>query len=150
MHMNENTTYLDIIELILSMTKSYEIDGIFDQYDVDGLVTFLKPYFKFAAGELEIADSGINVERDEILNEFTSHLTDGEQLIFAKYVLIGYLTRDKNDILQMRLHLQDGDFKTYAEKNMLEAKTSALEVLKEEVMWNVNKNGYRNTNVWGT
>lgn len=147
MHMNENTTYLDIIELILSMTKSYEIDGIFDQYDVDGLVTFLKPYFKFAAGELEIADSGINVERDEILNEFTSHLTDGEQLIFAKYVLIGYLTRDKNDILQMRLHLQDGDFKTYAEKNMLEAKTSALEVLKEEVMWNVNKNGYRNTNV---
>ena len=30
MHMNENTTYLDIIELILSMTKSYEIDGIFD------------------------------------------------------------------------------------------------------------------------
>lgn len=150
MHMNENTTYLDIIELILSMTKSYEIDGIFDQYDVDGLVTFLKPYFKFAAGELEIADSGINVKRDEILNEFTSHLTDGEQLIFAKYVLIGYLTRDKNDILQMRLHLQDGDFKTYAEKNMLEAKTSALEVLKEEVMWNVNKNGYRNTNVWGT
>lgn len=150
MHMNENTTYLDIIELILSMTKSYEIDGIFDQYDVDGLVTFLKPYFKLAAGELEIADSGINVERDEILNEFTSHLTDGEQLIFAKYVLIGYLTRDKNDILQMRLHLQDGDFKTYAEKNMLEAKTSALEVLKEEVMWNVNKNGYRNTNVWGT
>ena len=150
MHMNENTTYLDIIELILSMTKSYEIDGIFDQYDVDGLVTFLKPYFKFAVGELEIADSGINVERDEILNEFTSHLTDGEQLIFAKYVLIGYLTRDKNDILQMRLHLQDGDFKTYAEKNMLEAKTSALEVLKEEVMWNVNKNGYRNTNVWGT
>lgn len=150
MHMNENTTYLDIIELILSMTKSYEIDGIFDQYDVDGLVIFLKPYFKFAAGELEIADSGINVERDEILNEFTSHLTDGEQLIFAKYVLIGYLTRDKNDILQMRLHLQDGDFKTYAEKNMLEAKTSALEVLKEEVMWNVNKNGYRNTNVWGT
>lgn len=150
MHMNENTTYLDIIELILSMTKSYEIDGIFDQYDVDGLVTFLKPYFKFAAGELEIADSGINVERDEILNEFASHLTDGEQLIFAKYVLIGYLTRDKNDILQMRLHLQDGDFKTYAEKNMLEAKTSALEVLKEEVMWNVNKNGYRNTNVWGT
>ena len=49
----------------------------------------------------------------------------------------------------MRLHLQDGDFKTYAEKNMLEAKTNALEVLKEEVMWNVNKNGYKNTNVWG-
>ena len=41
------------------------------------------------------------------------------------------------------------ELKTYAEKNMLEAKTSALEILKEEVGWNVTKSGYKNTNVWG-
>lgn len=144
-----NTTYTDIVELVLALTKSYELDGIFDKYKLDGLLQFLKPYFKFAAGELEISDSNINTDRDENLKEFTSVLSDGDQLIFAKYVLIGYLTRDKNDILQARLHLQDGDFKTYAEKNMLEAKTNALEVLKEEVGWDVTKNGYKNTNIWG-
>ena len=144
-----NTTYTDIVELILALTKSYELDGIFDAYKLDGLLQFLNPYFKFAAGELEITDSGIDTSRNEEIQEFKSCLTDGEQLIFAKYVLIGYLTKDKNDILQMRLHLQDGDFKTYAEKNMLEAKTSALEILKEEVGWNVTKNGYKNSNVWG-
>ena len=138
----KNTTYTDIVELVLALTKSYELDGIFDKFKLDGLLQFLSPYFKFAAGELEISDSGINTERDENIYEFTSTLTDGEQLIFAKYVLIGYLTKDKNDILQARLHLQDGDFKTYAEKNMLEAKTSALEILKEEVGWNVTKSGY--------
>ena len=125
----DNTSYFDIIELILALTKSYEIDGIFDKYGENGLLQLLLPYFKFASGELEISDSGINTSRDDELLEFNNKLTDGEQLIFAKYILIGYLTKDKNDILQMRLHLQDGDFKTYAEANNLNAKTNSLEIL---------------------
>lgn len=145
----KNTTYLDIIELILSLSKSYEIDGIFDKYDESGVVELLLPYFKFASGELEITDSGFNTSRNDELQEFNTALTDGEQLIFCKYILIGYLTKDKNDILQMRLHLQDGDFKTYAESNNLNAKTNSLEILKEEVGWNVKKSEYKNTNVWG-
>lgn len=145
----ENTTYVEIIELVLALTKSYEIDGIFDKYDEDGVLDLLLPYFKFASGELEISDSGIDTSRDDEIQEFNSKLTDGEQLIFSKYVLIGYLTKDKNDILQMRLHLQDGDFKTFAEANNLNAKTNSLEILKEEVGWNVKKSEYKNTNVWG-
>lgn len=143
-----NTTYLDIVELILALSKSYEIDSIFDKYDEQGVLRLLLPYFKFASAELEIIDSGINTERNDLLFEFSSPLSDGDQLIFAKYVLIGYLTKDKNDILQMRLHLQDGDFKTFAEANNLTAKTNSLEMLKEEVNWNVTKNGYRKTNIW--
>ena len=80
----KNTTYTDIVELVLALTKSYELDGIFDKFKLDGLLQLLSPYFKFAAGELEITDSGINTERDENIYEFTSTLTDGEQLIFAK------------------------------------------------------------------
>ena len=145
----ENTSYFDIIELILVLIKSYEIDGIFDKYGENGLLQLLLPYFKFASGELEISDSGIDTSRDDELLEFNNKLTDGEQLIFAKYILIGYLTKDKNDNLQMRLHLQDGDFKTYAEANNLNAKTNSLEIIKEEVGWSVKKSEYKNTNVWG-
>lgn len=144
-----STSYYDIIELVLSLIKSYEIDGIFDRYSEEGLLQLLLPYFKFASGELEISDSGIDTSRDDELSQFTNNLSDGEQLIFCKYVLIGYLTKDKNDILQMRLHLQDGDFKTYAEANNLTAKTNSLEILKEEVGWNIKKIGYKNTNAWG-
>ena len=49
----------------------------------------------------------------------------------------------------MRLHLQDGDFKTFAEANNLNAKTNSLGILKEEVGWNGKKSEYKNTNVWG-
>ena len=145
----ENTTYLDIIELILSLVKSYEIDGIFEEMSEEGVVQLLSPYFRYASGELEIIDSGIDTSRDSTSGKFNGVLSDGEQLIFAKYVLIGYLEKDKNDILQMRLHLQDGDFKTFAEANNLSAKSNSLEKLKEEVGWDVKKINYSRSNVWG-
>lgn len=144
-----NTNYFEIIELVLALIKSYEIDGIFDKYNEDGVLHLLLPYFKFASGELEISDSSMDTTRDDEILEFNHKLSDGEQLIFCKYVLIGYLTKEKNDILQMRLHLQDGDFKTYAEANNLNAKSNSLEILKEEVGWNIKKSEYKNTNVWG-
>lgn len=145
----EVTTYIDIIEIVISLLKSYELDGIYDNYGEDGLIDILTPYFKYASGELNILDSGINTSRDDEMQEFESELSDAEQVLFAKYILIGYLTKDKNDILQMRLHLQDGDFKTFAEANNLNAKSSALEQLKEEVAWGVKKIGYKDSNVWG-
>lgn len=147
--MQKNTSYMDIIELVLALLKSYEIDGLFDTYGNNGVLTILHPYFKFASGRLEIQNSDINTSRDDELLSFNNYLSDGSQLIFAQYILIGYLTKDTNDILQMRLHLQDGDFKTYAEKNNLSAKMNALNMLKEDVGWDVKKTGYNNRNVWG-
>ena len=145
----EQTSYSEIIELVLAILKSYEIDNIFDKYDEDGVLTMLLPYFKFASGELSIRNSSINTGRDDELLMFEDKLTDAQQLIFARFVLIGYLTKDTCDILQLRIHLQDGDFKTHAVKNNLDAKLNLLTILKEEVGWNVNKIGYNETNVWG-
>lgn len=142
------TKYSDVIELVLSILKSYELDEIFDNYNDEGLIVFFRPYFKFASGELEIQNSSIDLSRNDEYDCFVNVLTDGQQLIVAKYVTIGYLTRETYDILQMKLHLQDGDFKTYAEQKNLEAKQNALISLKEEAGWNVNKIGYNNTNVW--
>lgn len=142
------TEYIDIVELVLALLKSYEIDGIYDQLGEDALIEFFLPYFKYASGELEILDSGIDTSRDNDMMTFDNALTDGQQLLFSKFVLIGYLEKNKNDILQMRLHLQESDFKTYAEANNLTAKANALEQLKEEVSWGVKKTGYNKINIW--
>ena len=42
----------------------------------------------------------------------------------------------------MELHLQSGDFKTYAEKNNLDGKLNALYTLKEEIDYELKKFGY--------
>ena len=136
------TTYSDIYELVLSLISSYKIDDIYVKDGEDGIEIFFMPYLKIAAGELENS-AGIDIsDRDDILRQFNIKLSDGKQLIIAKYIMIGYLSKETHDIMQMQLHLQDGDFKTYAEKNNLEGKLNALYLLKEEVGYDVKRSGY--------
>lgn len=137
-----NTKYSDIYELVLALLSSYKIDDVYFTNGDDGLDSFFMPYLKIASGELE-NDAGIDISfRDDELREFNSKLSDGRQLIIAKYIMIGYLSKETHDIMQMQLHLQDGDFKTYAEKNNLDGKLNALYMLKEEVGYNVKRSGY--------
>lgn len=143
-----NTSYTEIIELIMAIINDYKMDHIFEGYSEDGLFQLLRPYFKIAAGEIAIRSSSMDFSRDDEIYQFLRPLADHEQLIFAKWVLIGYLTREVNDILQMQLHLQDGDFKTHAAKNNLDSKSSLLEILKEETGWNITKSGYNSLNAW--
>lgn len=156
----DKTPYTDIIELVLALIKSYELDEIYDdaiksapdnvESGTEALLIFLLPYFKYASGELELAGSHIKPQRNDNEMCFNSSLTDGEQLIIAKYILVGYLQKHTFDLLQVQLHLQDGDFKTFAEKNNLEAKLNALNTLKDEISWNVTRSGYHaNKKVWG-
>ena len=136
------TKYSDIFELVLVLMSSYKIDDIYIKEGETGLTTFFIPYLKIASGELE-NNAGIDLsDRDDITHTFNTDLTDGRQLIIAKYVMIGYLSRETYDIMQMQLHLQDGDFKTYAEKNNLDGKLNALYMLKEEVGYDVKRSGY--------
>lgn len=137
-----NTSYSDIFELVLALLSSYKIDDIYIQSGENGIDTFFMPYLKIASGELE-NHSGIDLSgRDDELYEFDSKLSDGKQLIIAKYIMIGYLSKETHDIMQMQLHLQDGDFKTYAEKNNLDGKLNALYMLKEDVGYDLKRSGY--------
>lgn len=143
-----NTKYSDVFELVLALIKSYEIDMIYANNGEREITTFFIPYLKIASGELENINCCINLSnRDDETYEFGEELSDGKQLIIAKYVMIGYLSKETYDILQMKLHLQDGDFKTYAERNNLDGKLNALYMLKEEVGYDVKKTGYNNF-VW--
>lgn len=137
------TLYSEIFELVLALMKTYEVDAVYAAEGEDGITEFFIPYLKIASGELEIANSSIDIsDRDDTLRQFNKKLTDGEQLIVAKLVMIGYFSEKVYDILQVKLHLQDGDFKTYAEKNNLDGKMNALYTLKEEVDYSLKKKGY--------
>ena len=129
----QNTSYVEIIELVLSLASSYKIDDIYINGGEENLIAFFIPYFKIAFGELE----------NTSYIKFDSTISIGNQLIIAKYMLIGYLSKETYNIMQMQLHLQDGDFKTYAEKNNLDGKLNALYMLKEEVGYDVKKSDYK-------
>jgi len=140
-----NTAYSEVFEISLALMESYKIDIVYDQNGTYGIISLLMPYLKIASGELENNGTCIDLSgRNDELLEFDKKLSDGTQLIIAKYICIGYLTKETFNIMQMQLHLQDGDFKTYAEKNNLDGKLNALYLLKEDVGYDIKKSGYNN------
>lgn len=144
-----NTTYSEVIELALHILHDYKLDGTIINEDIDTLNKVFAPYIKFAAGELENFDIDFEItNRDDVNYTFDSVLTDGQQLFVAKLMVIGYISREVNDIMQMKLHLQTGDFKTFAERNNLEGKQELLNTLKEEINYKITKRGYKGFN-WG-
>lgn len=144
-----NTTYSEVIELALHILHDYKLDGTIINEDIDTLNKVFAPYVKFAAGELENFEIDFDIaNRDDANYTFNSVLTDGQQLFVAKLMVIGYISREVNDIMQMKLHLQTGDFKTFAERNNLEGKQELLNTLKEEINYKITKRGYKGFD-WG-
>jgi hypothetical protein len=142
------TKYSEVFEFVLAMCDSYKFDKIFKDYGIDALETTLLPYMKIAIGQLKIDNYKKNFTLyDDVLREFLITLDDADKLILAKQILIAYLTRQVYNILQIQPHLQDGDFKTHAEANNLNAKQNALTILKEEANRDVIKTGY-NDYLW--
>lgn len=144
-----NTTYSEVFELALHILHDYKLDGTIINEDIDTLNKVFAPYVKFAAGELENFEIDFDIaNRDDANYTFNSVLTDGQQLFVAKLMVIGYISREVNDIMQMKLHLQTGDFKTFAERNNLEGKQELLNTLKEEINYKITKRGYKGFD-WG-
>lgn len=142
-----NTKYADVIEIVLAIMESYKINDIAKNSSDETLTQLFLPYIKIASGELENRHGDIDIsDRNDKTLEFNCKLADGQQLIIAKFIVIGYLSKNTYDILQMQLHLQDGDFKTYAEKNNLDGKLNALYSLKEEVDYDIKIREYKKFN----
>lgn len=138
-----NTKYSDVFELVLALMDTYKIRPIYAEQGEQGVTDYFIPFLRAAAGQLEIANIGFDIsDRDDILQEFNSKLTDGQQLLTAKLVFAAYLSKETHSIEQMELHLQSGDFKTYAEKNNLDGKLNALYTLKEEIDYELKKFNY--------
>lgn len=144
-----NTTYSEVVELALHILHDYKLDGTIINEDIDTLNKVFAPYIKFAAGELENFEIDFDIaNRNDVNYTFNSALTDGQQLFVAKLMVIGYLSREVNDIMQMKLHLQTGDFKTFAERNNLEGKQELLNILEEDINYKITKRGYKGFD-WG-
>ncbi|MBU5332099.1 hypothetical protein KQI61_07795 [Anaerocolumna aminovalerica] len=137
------TKYSEVFEFVLALCRNYKFDKIFKDYGINALETTLLPYMKIAIGQLKIENYKKDLTQyDDEIRKFLILLDDADKLILAKHMLIAYLSSQVFDILQMQLHLQDGDFKTYAESNNLNAKQNALTILEEKANRDIIKSGY--------
>jgi hypothetical protein len=141
------TPYSEIYELFLAGVRDYKLDKLY-QTSPDNLESYLKPFL--IRGLINFTNCKKNLEnRDDEFDMFNETLSTSEKVILSNLIMIEWLTKEVNDILQMNLHLQDTDFKTFAEANNLKEKRNHLNETIELVDKQMTKYGYININ-WNT
>lgn len=138
------TNYSEVYEMFLSSIKDYKIDRLFRKIEGTELAeAYMKPFlikglinFKKCKKDLE--------DRDDTTQVFNETLSTEEKVILSNLMLIEWLTKEVNDILQMKLHLQDSDFKTFSSAQNLREKSVHLNNTREVVDKQITQYGYNN------
>lgn len=78
-----------------------------------------------------------------MLFTFNIGLDIDEINILSNLMLVKWYQRNANDISQLELHLQDTDFKTFAEANNFKEKKNAVFEYREMADYDINKYGYK-------
>lgn len=117
-----------IYDRFLSKITDYEMAEMID----DDLETQLLKYLKGAISDFKYA-SKILTERDDAELTFLRELTDLEQEILAKFMIIHWLNPQILRLENVRNELGNKDFKLYSPANFLEKTTKMKSEIKSEV-----------------
>jgi hypothetical protein len=83
-------------------------------------------------------------DRDDVNKVFNQTLSTDEKVILSNLMIVEWLTKEVNDILGMKLFLQDTDFKTYSQSQNLKEKRELLTTMKEMVDKQIVQYSYNN------
>lgn len=121
------TPFNNIYNLFLSQIKDYELAQLSQTVLEDNLQLWLMsaiPYFLICKKDIEDYDTG--------LAEFNEELTNSEQFILAKYMVLAYIStfliREEN----LSQALNSKDYRMYSPANQLKALQSLCEHIKRE------------------
>jgi hypothetical protein len=143
-----NTTYQEINDLFMLQIQDYRLMDLYNtsilntttDFDVYlmGFMLLAIPDFIYCTQDLS--------NRDDADRTFNIVLTDETKKILSKFMVLEWLGKEVKDVLQMRLHVQDADFKTFAEANNLNAKQASYNMLREECSQLLTDIAYKNNN----
>lgn len=138
------TPFSTIYDEFLVSVRDYKLDKLynlsptnFNQY-LQGFLIKAIPRFTNCVKDIQNIDT--------IIGQFNDTLDLDEQIIMSNLMVIEWLTREINDVTQFNLHLNDTDFKRYAEANNLKEKNNHRDSLREIVNQDLVLYGLKHTN----
>ncbi len=142
-----STPYNEIYELFLASIRDFRIDKKFIE-SVEDAEDYMKPFLikglvNFGKCQKDLED------RDDDKQKFNQTLSTSEKAILANLMVAEWLFHDINDILNLKLHLQDTDFRIYSSAQNLREKSNYLNNIRETVNKQITEYGY-NTIDWKT
>lgn len=136
------THYSEIYELFLASVQDYRIDKIFRK-SKKSAEAYMKPFL--IRGLINFYNCKNNLEdRDDVAQTFGTTLSTEEKVILGNLMAVSWMEKNTNDILEMRNHLQDQDFRMYSSAQNLKEKSTHLAAMRETVSQQITQYGYNN------
>ena len=139
------TNASEVFDLFLSHVNDYNLTALYQSSGSAGLNTFLTPWLLNSIDDFDLCSQSLAFSTTT--QNFTETLTQQHMNILANIMVKYWLEKEVMNISQMRLKLQDRDYRTYAEANNLKEKRELLIAKQEEIDRLLQKYGYR-TNDW--
>lgn len=129
------TPFTDIYDLFLVLIQDYKIDIIFESTGgVTALNSYLQGFLKFAISSFSgVCDQDIKASADYTLGQFSITLDEKNKIMLATEMQLPWITREINNVLDMKPQLSTADFKRFSEAANLSAMSNRQQVLREEI-----------------
>jgi hypothetical protein len=125
------TLYDEIYDLALVTIRDYKLDELYTLSPTD-FGTYMEGFLIRAIPKFTNCSTNLD-DRDDTLKKFNNTLSGIEKNILAELTIITWFEREVQNVTQFNLHLNDTDFKRYAESNNLKEKQNYLAHLREVV-----------------
>lgn len=136
------TPYSEVFDLFLASIQDYKINRLYEK-SVEDMENYLMPFLIKAITNFRKCKTDLE-DRDDENRIFNQTLSTDEKVILSNLMIVEWLTKEVNDILGMKLFLQDTDFKTYSQSQNLKEKRELLTTMKEMVDKQIVQYSYNN------
>jgi len=137
------TEATDIFDLFLLQEKDYRLTSLYQSSGSSFFNTYLEGFLLFAIQKFTPSCTQ-DLTYDKTTQTFSQILTQEHQLILAQIMSLYWLRQEVHDVSQMRLSIQDKEFKHFSEAQNMQAKKDLLIIKEEEISRLLSEYGYRN------
>ncbi|ASA22751.1 hypothetical protein [Paenibacillus donghaensis] len=123
------TPFSKIFERFQQKIQDYTIDQIY-MSSVEAYENYLTGFLKSGLVKFFHCKQDL-LSRDDSTREFVVDLTELEQEILGNLMLVEWLEKEVNNIMEMRLAISSGDFKRYSESQNLKEKSNLRDKSQE-------------------
>jgi hypothetical protein len=136
------TNFSDIFDQFQSLIEDYRLTNLFIQSEAN-YETYVQGWLIPSIVEFTNVPCNQELSFNATTKTFTQTLTLENIVILARLMMKYWLTKEVNDITQMRMKIQT-DYKSYSEAQNITAKTERLTLVTEDLSQALNEYGYRN------
>ena len=135
------TPFAEVFDVFMTLQNDYKLIGLYNSSESD-FETYLEGWLIQAIEDFDICGQSLG----HTGGSFSETLTQKNINILAYLMKKRWLEKEVDNVLQINLHLQDKDFKTYSEAQNMGAKQERLKQVKEELSQLLLDYEYKNNN----